>query len=222
MNVLHVCADPKPTEESVSKQLSTAFIGALVERAPDVELNNIDLYQDPPPFLSNDAYRALWKEIVEPGYKPSEKELESVEYARLHAALFNDADVLVLSMPFWHGSVPGIMKSWLDQVLAPGLTFQLNPEGVAPLHKIKRTVLLVSSGEIYKEEDPRDALTPLIRTALEFIGIESMRVAWADGQTAMFHGDHKERKELAIEAAQEEAEDLASEAAFWNTGTAGL
>lgn len=217
MNVLHVCADPKPTEESVSKQLSTAFISALIERAPDVELNNIDLYQDPPPYLSNEAYRALWKGISEPGYKPSAKEESATEYARLHAAMFNDADVLVLSMPFWHGSVPGIMKSWLDQVLAPDLTFRLGPEGVTPLHRIRRIVLLVSSGEVYKEDDPRDALTPLIHAAFGFIGIDRISVAWADGQTAMFHGNHEERKALAIEAAQEEAEDLASEAAGWSS-----
>jgi FMN-dependent NADH-azoreductase len=215
MNVLHVCADPKPTEDSVSKQLSTAFIGALVENCPDVELNNIDLYQDVPSFVSNEFYRAVWKDEFEPGYQPTAREQKTAEYARLHAALFNDADVLVLSMPMWHFSVPGIMKAWLDQVLAPGLTFDLNPEGVTPLHRLRRVVLLVSSGDIYKEDDPRDALTPLIRAAFDFVRVQDIAVAWADGQTAMFHGDHAERKALAMEAAQEEAEDIAAAAATW-------
>ncbi len=215
MNVLHVCADPKPTEDSVSKQLSTAFIATLVENCPDVELNNIDLYQDTPPFLSNEFYRAVWKDEFEPGYQPTAREKKSAEYARLHAAMLNDADVLVLSMPMWHFSAPGIMKAWLDQVLAPGLTFELGPEGVTPLHRLRKVVLLVSSGDVYKEDDPRDALTPLIRAAFEFVKVTDLAVAWADGQTAMFHGDHAERQAMAIEAAQEEAEELAADAALW-------
>ena len=52
MNVLHICANPRPIEESASKQLAAAFFARLVEKNPDVVVNNLDLYQDPPPYLS--------------------------------------------------------------------------------------------------------------------------------------------------------------------------
>ncbi len=209
MNVLHICANPKPTEESVSKQLSIAFISTLVENNPDVEVNNVDLYQDPPPYVSNELYRGIWKTLLEPGYQATEEETKASEYAQLHAAMFNDADVLVLTMPMWNFAVPGIMKSWIDQVLCPGLTFSLEPDGVRPLHHVRKVVLLVSSGGVYKEGDERDALTLQLRAAFSFIGITDFTVAWADGQTAMFFGDHADRKQMAIEAAQEAAEEIA-------------
>ena len=63
MNVLHVCANPKPTEESVSKQLATTFFSNLVTINPDIDITNLDLYQDPPPFLSYAAIRGFWYPI---------------------------------------------------------------------------------------------------------------------------------------------------------------
>ena len=43
MNILHVCANPKPTEESISKQLASAFFGKVIEWKPDVGVVNVDL-----------------------------------------------------------------------------------------------------------------------------------------------------------------------------------
>jgi FMN-dependent NADH-azoreductase len=213
MNVLHICANPKPAGESVSKQLSIAFISALVESNPDAEINNIDLYQEPPPYLSNEMFRALWKPIFDPGFKPTAKEEKSAEYAQFHAEMFNAADVLILTMPMWNFGAPAIMKAWIDQIMTPGLTFKLGPNGVEPMHRLRKVVLLVSSGGVYKEGDPRDALSAQIRAAFDFIKVNDFTVAWADGQTAMFFGDHEERKQTAIEAAQEDAQELAAEMA---------
>jgi FMN-dependent NADH-azoreductase len=211
MNVLHICANPKPVEESVSKQLSMAFMSTLLEKVPDAELNNVDLFEDKPPFLDLDAYRAAYIPAFDPTYKPTKKELATLSYSDRHTKLFNEADVLVLTMPMWNFSAPSIMKAWLDQVLIPNKTFSLGPDGVRPLHHLKKVVLLVSSGGVYSEGDPRDALSPLVRGAFEFIKVTDISVAWADGQTAMFFGDHEERKQTALEAAAEIAEDLADE-----------
>jgi FMN-dependent NADH-azoreductase len=212
MNVLHICANPKPAEESVSKQLSIAFIGKLIEMNPDIELNNVDLYQDPPPFMDYEGYRGLWVPAFVPTYKPTKKEQAATEYAGRHAAMFNAADVLVMTMPMWNYSMPAIMKAWLDQVLTPGRTFEFGADAggmkIKPLHKIRRVVLLVSSGGAYQENDPRDALTGALRAALGFVQITDISIAWADGQTAMLFGNHEERKQMAIDAAVEAAEDL--------------
>jgi FMN-dependent NADH-azoreductase len=127
------------------------------------------------------------------------------------AAKFNKADVLVLTMPMWNFSVPAIMKAWMDQVLVPGLTFELSKNGVKPLHKVKQIVLLAASGGVYKYDDPRDALTKQVEAAFGFIGIEDIQVAWADGQNPLFVANGEERKQMAIESAEEIAEDLVAE-----------
>jgi FMN-dependent NADH-azoreductase len=210
MNVLHVCANPKPTEESVSKQLAAAFFGKLIELRPEVELVNVDLYDEKPPFVSNEFFRRAWHPVFDETYEPSKVEEMAFNYASKQAELFNQADVLVLTMPMWNFTVPAIMKAWVDQVLTPGLTFSLSrEEGVKPLHKIKSIVLLVASGGVYKEDDVRDALSPQIRAAFGFVGIDDFEIVWAEGQNPLFFGNHEENKAMAIEAASEIAEDIA-------------
>ena len=210
MNVLHVCANPKPTEESVSKQLAAAFFGKLIELKPEVELVNVDLYDEKPPFYSYEMYKRAWYPVFDESYEPSKVEEMAMNYASKQAEAFNDADVLVLTMPMWNFTVPAIMKAWMDQVLTPGLTFSISKEdGIKPLHKVKSIVLLVASGGVYKEDDERDALTRQVRNAFGFIGIEELEVVWAEGQNPLFFDNHEENKAIAIEAAAEIAEDIA-------------
>ena len=52
MNVLHVIANPRPAETSASKKLAFEFFATLTEKNPDVMVNNVDLYQNKPPFVS--------------------------------------------------------------------------------------------------------------------------------------------------------------------------
>ncbi len=210
MNVLHICANPKPTEESVSKQLAAAFFGKLIELRPDVDLVNTDLYDEKPPFYSYELYKRTWYPVLDETYTPGKAEEMAMNYAAKQAEAFNEADVLVLTMPMWNYSVPAIMKAWIDQVLSPGLTFSVSvEEGVKPLHKIKSVVLLVASGAVYKEDDERDALSRQIRGAFGFVGIDDIEIVWADGQNKIFNMDSDQRKEMAVEAAIETAEDIA-------------
>ncbi len=210
MNVLHICANPKPTEESVSKQLAAAFFGKLIELRPDVELVNTDLYDEKPPFYSYELYKRAWYPIFDESYEPSKAEEMAQNYAAKQAEAFNAADVVVLTMPMWNFSVPAIMKAWMDQILCPNLTFTISPEeGAKALHKVKSIVLLVASGGVYKEDDDRDALTRQVRHAFGFIGIDNIEIVWADGQDSFFNMDCDARKEMALEAAAETAEDIA-------------
>ena len=210
MNILHVCANPKPTEESVSKQLAAAFFGKIIELRPDVDLVNVDLYDEKPPFYSYELYKRAWYPVFDESYESSKAEDMAINYAAKQAEAFNVADVLVLTMPMWNFTVPAIMKAWMDQVLCPNLTFTISPEeGVQPLHNIKSIVLLVASGGVYKEDDVRDALSSQVRAAFGFIGIDDIEIVWADGQNPLFNMDHEQRKEMAIEAAMETAEDIA-------------
>lgn len=210
MNVLHVCANPKPTEESVSKQLAAAFFAKLIELKPEVELVNVNLYDEKPPFYTYELYKAAWYPVFDENYEPTKVEEMAKNYAQKQADQFNDADVLVLTMPMWNYGVPAIMKAWIDQVLCPGLTFDISKEdGVKPLHTIKSIVLLVSSGSVYKEDDDRDALSRQIRHAFDFIGISDLEIVWAEGQSPLFFDNCEENKAFAIEAASEIAEDIA-------------
>lgn len=209
MNILHVCANPKPTDESVSKQLAAAFFVKLAEVNPDFEVMNVDLYQEPPPFISYSQFRGSWFPVFIEGYQATDVEKEAMAYAAKQGELFKAADILILTTPMWNYAVPAIMKAWIDQLLTPGITFNMEKDGPKPLHHLKQIVLLAASGGIYKEDDPRDCLTAQIREAFSFIGIDNVTTAWADGQNPLFFEDYEIRKNLAIEAAQELAEEVA-------------
>ena len=209
MNVLHVIANPRPIEESVSKQLAAAFFGKLLEKNPDVTVNNVDLYQDPPPFLDYDAYRRFYLPLTDAAYKPSKAEDAAIRYAQQQAEVLRQADVLVLTMPMWAGGPPAIMKAWLDQVVQPELMYTMGDEGIKPLHQLRKVVMLVSSGDVYKENDPRDGLVPCIRATFGFVGVTEFEIAWADGQDASIWSDAAERKQAAIAMTEELAEETA-------------
>lgn len=211
MNVLHIIANPRPVEESASKQLANAFFGKLLETNPDVTLNNIDLYEALPPYVSLEAYNRFFKAMNNPAYQPTPKEEKASAYALAQGALLKQADVLVLTTPLWGGSCPAILKAWLDQVCLPGIVFEFTPEGPKPTHQLRKVVLLVSSGDVYKENDHRDGLMPMINGLFEFLGVTDIEVAWADGQDPALYTDGAERKATAIEVAQELAEDIASQ-----------
>jgi len=210
MNVLHVCANPKPTEESASKQLATAFFARLVEINPDIDITNLDLYQDQPPFLTNEAIRGFWFPIYIDGYSVTKEEQAAMEYAKRQGTVFNQADILVLTMPMWNYSIPAIMKAWMDQIFTPDTTFTLTKEqGPRPLHRIRKVIMLVSSGGVYKEGDPRDSLTSQVQGLLNWIDLKDIGIAWADGQDSFLFNDTDAHKQVALEAAQELAEEVA-------------
>ena len=210
MNVLHVIANPRPAETSASKKLAFEFFAALTEKNPDVVVNNVDLYQNKPPYVSAEALNYFWGPIANPAYIPTKAEETAANFSNNNAQALIDADVLVLTMPVWLNSMPSILKAWLDQVLVPGKMFSFGAEGPIPTHHLKTVVLLVSSDQVYKEGDIRDGLTPALRAIFAYIGVEDIQIAWADGQDTARHFDSAERREMAIEAAREIAEDIAT------------
>ena len=210
MKILHVVANPKPADESVSKQVADAFFQTLKKARGSASIKKIDLYKDPPPFYTYDAYRHFWYPVFQMDYKPSAAERKAARYAVKHGKLFNETDVLVITAPMWNFAVPGILKAWMDQVMSPGLTFTIGPAGVVALHKMKKVVVLAASGGAYDPEDRRNNLTHQIKAAFSFARIPDVDVAMADGQNPFFYKDCLQRKDKAIQTAKALAQKLAS------------
>ncbi|MFT5122344.1 MAG: FMN-dependent NADH-azoreductase [Kiritimatiellia bacterium] len=209
MKILHILANPKPTEDATSKQIAAKFFMKIAELGnEDTEVVNVDLYQEPPPPLSFEQYRNFWYPVMIDGYVPTKEDITASHYAITQAEKVLSSDVLVISMPMWNYSIPGIVKSWLDHVFCPGLLYDMTSSGYKPKHSLKQVILLVSSDEVYKEGDPRDALSPAINAMFEGIGIEDISFAWADGQSPLLSREFDSRKNLAFEMAEELAEEI--------------
>lgn len=211
MKILHINANPKPVEEAHSRQLTEIFFDTLKESVPSMEINTVNLYDSPPPFYSYANYRHFWYPLFIEGYKASEEEVRASRYALEQGRLFNDADMLVITSPMWNFSVPAILKAWEDMVLSPGLTFEVGPGGTKPLHRIRKIIMLVSSGGAYPDGDLKDNLTRQIKSAFGFAGIRNYEIAWADGQNPFFFKDMDERMRKAEEKARSLALSVAEE-----------
>lgn len=208
MNILHVCADPQPMEEAASKQIAASFFAQIVTMNENAKITNLDLTLEQPAFYSTPEYRKFWYPVLIDGYVPTKEEEQAASYAVAQAEQLKETDVLVLTLPMWNFSMPGMMKAWLDHVLSPGLLYDITDSGNAPKHKIKKLVLLVSSHDVFSEGDPRDGLSPAIETSFEEIGVTDISVIWADGQNPKKHVDFENRKQVALDAAEELAEEI--------------
>jgi FMN-dependent NADH-azoreductase len=92
------------------------------------------------------------------------------------------------------------LKSWIDYVVRPGYTFRLAP-GWPGMLANKRARLIVVSRDSYHAGEPSEAddlVTPVLRKALSFMGINDVGVVRAGGSLAVNLGkvrieDHLER-----------------------------
>lgn len=208
MNILHICADPQPMEEAASKQIAASFFAQIVTLNENARITNVDLTVDQPAEYTTEEFRNFWYPVLIDGYVPTREEEQAAKYATEQANMVREADVLVLTMPMWNYSMPAMMKSWLDHILNPGLLYTVGDQGNVANHHIKKLVLLVSSHQVFTEGDPRDGLTPAIETSFEDIGLSDVSVIWADGQNPKQHVDFEQRKQVAVEAAEELAEEI--------------
>ncbi|MGA0368186.1 MAG: NAD(P)H-dependent oxidoreductase, partial [Kiritimatiellia bacterium] len=149
MNILHVCADPQPMEDAASKQIAASFFSSIITRNENAKIVNLDLTQEPPAPYTTEEFRNFWYPVLIDGYVPTKEEEAAAEYAEEQAAKVREADILVLTMPMWNYSMPAMMKSWIDHVLAPGLLFEMTAQGNVAKHNVKKLVLLISSHEIF-------------------------------------------------------------------------
>ncbi|MDP8224676.1 MAG: NAD(P)H-dependent oxidoreductase [Candidatus Lernaella stagnicola] len=209
MKILHVNANPKPLDESASKQITDAFFATLASTDADLEITHRDLTVDAPPFYSYEHYRNFWYPVGDAQYKPSEEEAKQSEYARREIERFNKTDVLVITTPMWNFGVPATLKAWIDQVLAPKHAFSLGPSGVKALHNVKKVVVLLASGGAYPDGDP---VTMQLKMVFGFVGISDVQFAWADGQNPVFFTDSDERLKKARKAAVSLALEITAQA----------
>ncbi len=110
---LVIAAHPDPA--SFSAWMRDAAIASLQDAGAHVDL--IDLYAiDFEPSMSDEEHRR-YEEISADHPDP---------LVRDHIDLIARADAMLFVFPTWWGSMPAVMKGWLDRVLLPGVGFQLN------------------------------------------------------------------------------------------------
>ena len=97
------------------------------------------------------------------------------------------ADVLLISTPMYNFTIPAVLKSWIDYVVRPGFTFRLAPGWPGMLENKKARLIVVSRDRYYagQPSEADDHVTPVLRKALNFMGIHDVDVVRAGGSLAV-------------------------------------
>ena len=102
-----------PTSKNLTKGMADIFKTEKEARGDSVTV--VDLYLDKQmPYLSFETHEDLNK-------KDSVREYYQQQ--------LKDANEIIILYPFWWGSMPAILKNWLDVVLTSGFAFEYGENG---------------------------------------------------------------------------------------------
>lgn len=162
------------TSRSLTRLLADEFTQIWLARRPDDEIILRDVGSNPPPFITEDWIAAAFAKE-----RSSEQE-ELLAVSDELIAEVASADIIVMATPMYNYGMPAALKAWFDQVVRVDKTFTFDlARGDAPLEPVfagKTLVLLTSWGEFGfgpgEINEGRDSLTPHVRTASGYLGVE--------------------------------------------------
>lgn len=185
-------------EGGESSQLNDYFIEQMKKVDPDIEVVHRALNPNTFPHFSGDLMSAL----VDSSKEPTEIQKEKVAFADELIAELKEADVLLVAAPMYNFGIPSALKSWMDHVARAGTTFKYTESGPVGLLENTSAVVVTTRGGQYKDT-PLDSHTPHLETFLRFIGIDDIKVIFAEGL-------NMGQKEQSIAKAKQDIELLLS------------
>ncbi|OCN05732.1 FMN-dependent NADH-azoreductase [Erysipelotrichaceae bacterium MTC7] len=160
--VLYIKANPKTVENSITFQMSEAFVEAYKKNHPEDEITTLDLYEEEMRFLTGDDINQMF----------GGKDFDIKERAKQFAA----ADKYIIAAPLWNLSIPAILKAYIDYVMYVGISFKYTEHGPIGLLENKKAVYVVARGGDYTS--PQMAAIEMgeryLRTVFGFMGIQNI------------------------------------------------
>jgi FMN-dependent NADH-azoreductase len=184
-------------DRSISRALGKRFVEHWQARNPGGSVIYRDLNASRIPYIDNDWIAGVY---APPDVERTPEMQKALALSAELTAELQAADVLFISTPMYNFTIPAVLKSWIDYVVRPGYTFRLAP-GWPGMLANKRARLIVVSRDSYDAGGPSEAddlVTPVLRKALSFMGINDVGVVRAGGSLAVNLGkvrieDHLER-----------------------------
>lgn len=96
---------------------------------------------------------------------------------------FREADGIVVAAPFWDLSIPAVLKVYIENISADGVTFQSTPEGLKGLCRAEWMLFLTTRGGIYEGTDMEQGCR-YMEAISRFFGIKGFYKVSADGMDA--------------------------------------
>ncbi|MGO2149308.1 FMN-dependent NADH-azoreductase [Halomonas sp.] len=193
-HILHIDASARPgiagtdNHGSHSRHLTDQFAKQWQLRRPQDMITYRDIGQHPPSFLNHD-----W---IASAFTPEEQRAPWMKDALAESDQLVDeliaADVVVIGTPFYNFGMPAALKAWIDQVVRPGRTVDIDESNPTDPYvpklsdRPRHAVVLTARGGIGFDIGGKMAhinhLEPNLATALAFIGITKIHYIAIEGQ----------------------------------------
>lgn len=175
MKILHI--DSSTTgKDSVTRELTAAIVSHLTAKHSDASVTVLDLAANPIPHLNEASTGAL--RLPPEAHTDAMKAVAPKELAVLQQ--FMDHDIVVIGAPMYNFSLPSQLKSWLDRLGVPGVSFSYSEAGPKGLAGGRRVIIASSQGGMYESGDPAEHQESLLKVFLGFIGVQDIEIIRAD------------------------------------------
>lgn len=158
---------------SRTRRLAMYFIQALCAQYPDARVETVDLnalrlqplLQDT--LAARDAAAGQW----------SAPQFDLARQAQ-------EADVWVFAAPFWEGTFPAALHTYLEHICVTGLTFGYTPDGQPEGYcEARRAVFFSTRGGIYSSGPAKadDHAEAFLGSIVRLLGVSQMDTITAEG-----------------------------------------
>jgi FMN-dependent NADH-azoreductase len=175
--ILHIDSSPN-ISQSGSRLLTREFVAAYVHDFRE----SVVVYRD----LATQRPALVDEQWVAANFTPPE-----LRTPEMHAvlgpsdALIDEllaAELLVIGAPMHNFGISTLLKSYIDQVVRVGRTFQFTPEGPRGLIPNKRVVVFTTRGSDYSGPMAAfDFQEPYLRTLFSFLGMTDVTCVNCNG-----------------------------------------
>jgi FMN-dependent NADH-azoreductase len=163
-------------ENSVSNQLSQILIDQLLEKNPGSKVVVRDLAANPIPHLEIHHFNA--SRIADE--EKNDEQKEAGKYSEESLKQIQEADIIVIGVPFYNFTFPSTLKSWIDSISVAGKTFSYADGTPKGLLQNKKLYLTFAAGGVY-ENGLIENMEHYLRALFGFIGITDVEVFQTQG-----------------------------------------
>ncbi|EJL72683.1 FMN-dependent NADH-azoreductase [Chryseobacterium populi] len=163
-------------ENSVSNQLSQIIINQLLKKDPESKVVVRDLATQPIPHLEIHHFNASGI----PDEEKNDEQKEASKYSDRALKEIEEADIIVIGVPFYNFTFPSTLKSWIDSISVAGKTFSFADGTPKGLLQNKKVYLNFAVGGVY-ENGLIENMEHYLRTLFGFIGITDVEVFKSQG-----------------------------------------
>lgn len=206
--LLYITVNSKPEKLSSSKTVARLFIQKFIEKNPDFEVDEVDLYKEHIPRLQYEYFvgknALVEKEALNQLDDASKKEIKKINQL---CEQFISARVYVIAAPMWSLSFPAPLKEYFDCIIQDKKTISFEnkkPKGL--LNDLDRSLVYIQSsgGKIPAYARPiLNKGVNYIKFIAKFIGIKKFKELLVDST-----GTTEEERKAAIEKANNEIDNI--------------